>query len=212
MVNPISPTPFRPMANPNYNFEDSALLRKTARGYAEIAQETQILHPRLRRFLVFVDGKRTVSQLVETTQLLGDTRQALSELYQDGFIESVSADMRATVAAPQSNVASFPSQMAQPAAYVPTPQPVVLQQPAPQPVMRQTQSPIRPLEVVKELMLADLRARMGKDAELIAPKIKAAPSAEDLIVMMMRLRDILTKYSGPEQAEQFVNKFKDMLI
>jgi hypothetical protein len=202
MVNPISPTPFRPMANPNYNFEDSALLRKTARGYAEIAQETQILHPRLRRFLVFVDGKRTVSQLVETTQLLGDTRQALSELYQDGFIESVSADMRATVAAPQSNVASFPSQMAQPAAYVPTPQPV----------MRQTQSPIRPLEVVKELMLADLRARMGKDAELIAPKIKAAPSAEDLIVMMMRLRDILTKYSGPEQAEQFVNKFKDMLI
>ena len=78
--------------------------------------------------------------------------------------------------------------------------------------MRQPQNGNRPLEVVKELMLADLRARMGKDAELIAPKIKAAPSAEDLIVMMMRLRDILTKYSGPDQAEQFVNRFKDMLI
>jgi hypothetical protein len=191
------------MANPNYNFEDSALLRKTARGYAEIAQETQILHPRLRRFLVFVDGKRSVSQLVETTQLLGDTRQALSELYQDGFIESLSADMRAAPSAPTNKIAPFPTQMAQP---------VVVQQPMQQPVMRQTQSAIRPLEVVKELMLADLRARMGKDAELIAPKIKAAPSAEDLIVMMMRLRDILTKYSGPDQAEQFVNKFKDMLI
>ena len=207
MANPISLTPFRPMANPNYNFEDSALLRKTARGYAEIAQETQILHPRLRRFLVFVDGKRTVSQLVETTQLLGDTRQALSELYQDGFIESLSADMRAAPSVPMSNIAPFPAQMAQPA-FVPQPIP----QPQPQPVMRQTQSAIRPLEVVKELMLADLRARMGKDAELIAPKIKGAPSAEDLIVMMMRLRDILTKYSGSEQAEQFVNKFKDMLI
>ncbi len=207
MVNPIHTSPLQQMAHPNYNFEDSALLRKTARGYAEIAQETQILHPRLRRFLVFVDGKRTVSQLVETTQLLGDTRQALSELYQDGFIESLSADMRAVTNVPSNKVAPFPVQMAQP---------VVVQQPAPQhmqqSVMRQTQSAIRPLEVVKELMLADLRARMGKDAELIAPKIKAAPSAEDLIVMMMRLRDILTKYSGPDQAEQFVNKFKDMLI
>jgi hypothetical protein len=194
------------MANPDYNFEDSALLRKTARGYAEIAQETQILHPRLRRFLVFVDGKRSVSQLVETTQLLGDTRQALSELYRDGFIESAQNDMRAPV--PQGNVAPFPAQMAQPAPQPQMPQAMqpAIRQPAPQ------QSGTRPLELVKELMLSDLRARMGKDAELIAPKIKAAPSAEELIVMMMRLRDILTKYSGPDAAEQFVNKFKDMLI
>ena len=61
-------------------------------------------------------------------------------------------------------------------------------------------------------MVTDLRVRMKKDAELIAPKIMSAGSAEDLIVMMMRLRDILTKYSGSDDAEQFVKKFKDMLI
>jgi len=61
-------------------------------------------------------------------------------------------------------------------------------------------------------MLAGLRARMGKDAELIAPQIKGAPSAEDLIVMMMRPHDILTKYFGADQAEQVVNKFKDVII
>ena len=223
------------------DFTGSSVFRKTQRGYAEIAQETQVLHPRLRRFLVFVDGVRSLDQLIEMTQVLGSTRDAIDSLYRDGFI-SLAGDAQAT---PYPNVAAFPGNIVPPSSappqqYNPAPQPQYnpamqqtpqqqyaqppQQQYAPQPQQQyapqpqQTpQQPSRatnyfPLEQVKAYMVSDLRVRMKKDAELIAPKIMSAGSAEDLIVMMMRLRDILTKYSGSDDAEQFVKKFKDMLI
>lgn len=227
------------------DFNGSSVFRKTQRGYAEIAQETQVLHPRLRRFLVFVDGVRSLDQLIEMTQVLGSTRDAIDSLYRDGFI-SLAGDAQP---APYPNVSAFPGNIVPPAApsqsppqYNPAPQqqynPAMQQAPqqqyaqppqqqyAPQPQQQYAQQqqpqqtpqqPSRatnyfPLEQVKAYMVSDLRVRMKKDAELIAPKIMSAGSAEDLIVMMMRLRDILTKYSGPDDAEQFVKKFKDMLI
>lgn len=224
------------------DFTGSSVFRKTQRGYAEIAQETQVLHPRLRRFLVFVDGVRSLDQLIEMTQVLGSTRDAIDSLYRDGFI-SLASDVQAQTAA-YPNVAAFPgnivpppsapqqynpapqqqysppTQQVPPQQYAPAPQqqyaPPPQQQYAPAPPQAPQQSgrPTNyfPLEQVKAYMLSDLRVRMKKDAELIAPKIMGAGSAEDLIVMMMRLRDILTKYSGADDAEQFVKKFKDMLI
>jgi hypothetical protein len=223
------------------DFNGGSVFRKTQRGYAEIAQETQVLHPRLRRFLVFVDGVRSLDQLIEMTQVLGSTRDAIDSLYRDGFISLV-GDTQAP-ATPYPNVAAFPGNIVPPSApsqpqqqYNPAPQqqynPAMQQQYAPPPQQQyapqqqyssppqpQTapQQPARatnyfPLEQVKAYMVSDLRVRMKKDAELIAPKIMSAGSAEDLIVMMMRLRDILTKYSGSDDAEQFVKKFKDMLI
>jgi hypothetical protein len=220
------------------DFNGSSVFRKTQRGYAEIAQETQVLHPRLRRFLVFVDGVRSLDQLIEMTQVLGSTRDAIDSLYRDGFISLVGEAQAQQ--APYPNVSAFPGNIVPPSSpsqppqqqynpamqqapqpqyapphqqqYAPQPQ----QQYAPQP-QQAPQQPSRatnyfPLEQVKAYMVSDLRVRMKKDAELIAPKIMSAGSAEDLIVMMMRLRDILTKYSGPDDAEQFVKKFKDMLI
>lgn len=229
------------------DFAGGSVFRKTQRGYAEIAQETQILHPRLRRFLVFVDGIRSLDQLVEMTQVLGNTRDAIASLYGDGFI-SLAGDAQPQ-ASSYPNVAAFPGNIVPPQSqpqppqqqYNPQPQPQQQYNPpmqqAPQqqynPSMQQApqqqynqpmqqpaqpqQPPARqvgyfPLEQIKVYMISDLRVRMKKDAELIAPKIMAAGSAEDLIVMMMRLRDILTKYSGSDDAEQFVKKFKDMLI
>jgi hypothetical protein len=233
------------------DFTGGSVFRKTQRGYAEIAQETQVLHPRLRRFLVFVDGVRSLDQLIEMTQVLGSTRDAIDSLYRDGFI-SLAGDAQA---APYPNVAAFPGNIVPPPSsplpqqqynpmpqqqynpapqqqynpanqppqqqYAPQPQqqyaPQPQQQYAPPPQQAPQQPPTRgpgyfPLEQVKAYMVSDLRVRMKKDAELIAPKIMSAGSAEDLIVMMMRLRDILTKYSGSDDAEQFVKKFKDMLI
>ncbi len=224
------------------DFTGGSVFRKTQRGYAEIAQETQVLHPRLRRFLVFVDGVRSLDQLVEMTQVLGSTRDAIDSLYRDGFI-SLAGDAQPQ-AAPYPNVAAFPGNIVPPPSapqqynpapqqqynppmqqapqpqYAPPPQqqyaPAPQQQyaPPPQQAPQQSARPTNyfPLEQVKAYMLSDLRVRMKKDAELIAPKIMGAGSAEDLIVMMMRLRDILTKYSGADDAEQFVKKFKDMLI
>jgi len=223
------------------DFTGNSVFRKTQRGYTEIAQETQVLHPRLRRFLVFVDGIRSLDQLIEMTQVLGSTRDAIDSLYRDGFI-SLAGDAQQ---APYPNVAAFPGNIVPPSSSPPPPQyspapqqynpaaqpqynpgnqppqqqyaPQPQQQYAPPPQQALQPPPARgagyfPLEQVKAYMISDLRVRMKKDAELIAPKIMSAGSAEDLIVMMMRLRDILTKYSGSDDAEQFVKKFKDMLI
>lgn len=206
-------------------FSGTSVFRKTQRGYAEIAQETQILHPRLRRFLVFVDGVRTLDQLVEMTQVLGSARDAVGELYRDGFIALATDAPQPSHAYP--NVSPFPGNIVPPAS-APQPQapqyaPPAQQQYAPAPQQQyapqqptapqqQGRAGYYPLEQIKAYMLSDLRSRMKKDAELIAPKIMSAASPEDLIVMMMRLRDILTKYSGPDDADQFVKKFKDMLI
>jgi hypothetical protein len=203
----------------------SSVFRKTQRGYAEIAQETQTLHPRLRRFLVFVDGVRTLDQLVELTQVLGSARDALGELYRDGFISMVGTG---ETTQPQGyvNVAPFPGNIVPPSSPAPAMQaPMPQMQPMQpmqnmQPPMMQPQAPQQPaqrqgyypLDQIKNLMVSDLKTRMGKDADLVAPKIFAAHSPEDLIVMMMRLRDILTKYSNADAAELFVKKFKDMLI
>ena len=218
------------------SFSGNTVFRKTRRGYAEIAQETQLLSNSLRRFLGFVDGSRNLDKLVEITQVLGDTRVALAQLINDGFITAEETTGAYQVVPPRAgNVAAFPNTvqppqqpMQQPQYQQPQYQPPQYQQPAPQqyqpapqqaPMPQQTSAPQSSmaapsyvLEQVKNYMLADLRARMGKDAELIAPKILAARSNEDLIVMMMRLRDILSKYSGNDGAEQFVKKFKDMLI
>jgi hypothetical protein len=219
----------------------NSVFRKTQRGYAEIAQETQTLHPRLRRFLVFVDGIRTLDQLVELTQVLGSARDALGELYRDGFISMVGAadmtqpSMQAPLQQPYVNVSAFPGNMVPPPpSPMPSMQPQMqpmqqypqmqpMQQPMQQPMMQPSQQPMpapQPaqrsgylaMDQIKNLMVSDLKTRMGKDADLVAPKIFAAGSPEDLIVMMMRLRDILTKYSNADVAEQFVKKFKDMLI
>lgn len=229
------------------DFSGGSVFRKTQRGYAEIAQETQVLHPRLRRFLVFVDGVRSLDQLIEMTQVLGSTRDAIDSLYRDGFI-ALAGDVQQQQPSAYPNVAAFPGNLVPPPStpqpynpapqqqynapmqqapqqqynppppqqYAPPPQQqqYVPQQQAPQPPPQQSARATNyfPLEQVKAYMVADLRVRMKKDAELIAPKIMSAGSAEDLIVMMMRLRDILTKYSGADDAEQFVKKFKDMLI
>jgi hypothetical protein len=207
----------------------TSVFRKTQRGYAEIAQETQTLHPRLRRFLVFVDGVRTLDQLVELTQVLGSARDALGELYRDGFISMVGAAEQGAQPQAYMNVAPFPGNIVPPSGQTPMmQQPMQNMQPMQpmqnmQPPMMQPQQALQPqqpaqrqgyypLDQIKNFMVADLKTRMGKDADLVAPKIFAATSPEDLIVMMMRLRDILTKYSNADVAEQFVKKFKDMLI
>jgi hypothetical protein len=206
----------------------TSVFRKTQRGYAEIAQETQTLHPRLRRFLVFVDGIRTLDQLVELTQVLGSARDALGELYRDGFISMVGAGEQAAQQQAYMNVAPFPGNIVPPSQAPMMQQPMQNMQPMqpmqnmqppmmqpqqiPQPQQPAQRQGYYPLDQIKNFMVADLKTRMGKDADLVAPKIFAATSPEDLIVMMMRLRDILTKYSNADVAEQFVKKFKDMLI
>jgi len=176
----------------------SYVFHKTERGYAEFANKNGVLSPQLRRFLVFIDGLRTVDELIEMTAILGDTTTAIAALQREGYIALRSGAETPVVAhAPAANVTKL---------YADQPRLAAAQQSLYQSADRAN------LEKIKGYMIADLKDRMGRDVDLVAPKIQAAPTAEDLLVMMMRLRTILEKYSGAAEAEQFVSKFKDMLI
>jgi hypothetical protein len=66
------------------------VFRKTAKGTEEMASRTQGLTPRVRRMLILVDGKRTVSQLRELVAA-DDLTHSLSLLEETGLIEMISA-------------------------------------------------------------------------------------------------------------------------
>jgi len=59
---------------------------KTQKGHEEIATKSGALSPRVRRVLIFVDGKRTVDELRGMLQS-DDLQNTLGQLEEDGYIE-----------------------------------------------------------------------------------------------------------------------------
>ena len=59
---------------------------KTQKGHDEIATKAGGLTPRVRRALIFVDGKRSVEEL-RTMQLADDLQHTLGMLEEEGYIE-----------------------------------------------------------------------------------------------------------------------------
>lgn len=64
------------------------IFAKTERGYTEIVQRSGALSPRVRRVLIFVDGRRTVSDLREMVHY-DDLQHTLGLLEEEGYIEMV---------------------------------------------------------------------------------------------------------------------------
>lgn len=62
---------------------------KTEKGRVEIAERTAGLHPRTRRVLIMIDGKKTVDDLRELVAA-DDLTHTLGELEEYGFIEALS--------------------------------------------------------------------------------------------------------------------------
>lgn len=66
----------------------AVIFSKTPKGYAEIETRAGGLAPRVRRVLIFVDGKRTVEDLRGMLQS-DDLQHTLGLLEEDGYIEMV---------------------------------------------------------------------------------------------------------------------------
>lgn len=62
---------------------------KTPKGHAEITSKSGGLTPRVRRALIFVDGKRSVEEL-RSMLLSDDLQHTLGALEEDGYIELAS--------------------------------------------------------------------------------------------------------------------------
>lgn len=65
------------------------IFAKTRKGHEEIETRSGALSPRVRRVLIFVDGKRTVEELRGMLQY-DDLQHTLGLLEEDGFIEMAS--------------------------------------------------------------------------------------------------------------------------
>lgn len=75
---------------------------KTDKGHEEIRSRTHRLNPKLRSFLVVVDGIKSVGELLQATMTLGSDRTALDALIQDGFIAVAPAGSPVAPASPAS--------------------------------------------------------------------------------------------------------------
>ncbi len=64
----------------------AVIFTKTERGHAEITSRAGGLSPRVRRVLIFVDGKRTVAELRDMLQY-DDLQHTLGLLEEEGYIE-----------------------------------------------------------------------------------------------------------------------------
>ena len=64
------------------------IFAKTTKGHAEIETRSGALSPRVRRVLIFVDGKRPVEELRNMLHY-DDLQHTLGLLEEDGFIEMV---------------------------------------------------------------------------------------------------------------------------
>lgn len=64
----------------------AVIFTKTERGHAEITSRAGGLSPRVRRVLIFVDGKRTVAELRDMLQS-DDLQHTLGMLEEEGYIE-----------------------------------------------------------------------------------------------------------------------------
>ncbi len=203
----------------SYGLEPNSVLRKTRKGYSEVANQDSFLHPKLRRLLILIDGASTVTEIVERMGAIGDVKPMVTELFFQGFItgsnsdfnntippggalrpvQQVAAPIRAEVNNPWQNT---PAQTAAANAQLNVPQ----QAPAPSP-----NAQLNNLLMIKSALIDDMQARLGKDAERVIPKIQACQSNGDLLMLIIKLRDFLISYSGKEQADAFLARFQKLL-
>lgn len=77
----------------------AVIFAKTGKGQVEIANRSAALGPRVRRVLIFVDGRRAVEDLREMLQY-DDLQHTLGVLEEEGFIEIVGSSGPQGTAAP----------------------------------------------------------------------------------------------------------------
>ena len=205
--------------DPSYGLEPNSVLRKTRKGYSEVANQDSFLHPKLRRLLILIDGASTVAEIVERMGAIGDVKPMVTELFFQGFItgsnsefnntvppggalrpvQQVAAPIRGELNNPWQNTASQNAVAnaqfnSQPQASAPSPN-----------------AQLNNILMIKSALVDDMQARLGKDADRVIPKIQACQSNGDLLMLIIKLRDFLVSYSGKEQADAFLSRFQKLL-
>lgn len=157
--------------------DKQAIYHKTPKGMEAIANRHSGLAPRLRSLLIMIDGKRNYTELAVMSSVLGDCEQLLSQLAQDGFIESVGGALPAGAA---------PGLSASAVATAPAP-PVAVSLPE-----------------AKRFTARFLTDLLGPSAEVLCMKIEAASNLADFVAAVKRAREIVRDVKGGSAAGNFI--------
>lgn len=210
------PTEGQPNMSPTFTF--TTILVRTPAGEAEVQNTRSMLHHRVRRALLLADGEMNAMQIVTAFSRQEEGLQAIQELLDRGFIQPAGTASGKTSG-------RTPLDMTQPiktisreaaAAFLPpTPQPSYEPPPpqfAPQPQQSSRTNEVGEVIRIKAEIMSYLRSKMGQDAELVAPRIAACQTKDDLLAACLRLRDVLERYSNATTAREFVDVFKNKLV
>jgi hypothetical protein len=159
------------------------LLRKTAKGQAEIETRLHRLTPRLRGLLILVDGKRDLAGLA--TLVPQQTEALLQELASQGFVEAFE-----TAAAPAEAPAT-PG--AAPATASPAASPAA--------------STTANFEKLRREAVRAFTDVAGPAAETVAIRMEKAKSLDELRPLLAQAAQVLTNMRGRGAAEAFSAKF-----
>ena len=157
-----------------------SILRKTAKGVAEVDTREHRLVPRLRSMLIMVDGKRSDVELALLMPQHGD--QALASLLDQGFVEIVAT---VDVPAPGAPRAVAAAPRAAPAA-----------QPG--------------FDVVRRNVVRALNDALGPAAETLALRIERTQKLEDLRLLLPQAVQAVGNLRGRAAAEAFAARFSSV--
>ena len=164
-----------------------AIYRKTPKGSEAIAnRQAGLVSPKLRSVLIMVDGKRSYIELAALTTALGDCEQLLSQLMQDGLIET---DEGAFAIDAVGDITQF-----QMAATVPAP----LEATPPAPIERGT------LSGAKRFTSQLLVEMLGPTSDVLCMKVESAASIEEFVSVLRRTKSIVRDIKGTSAAERFM--------
>ena len=154
--------------------QKNLIYHKSAKGAEAIATRQHGLSPKLRSMLIMIDGKRSFEELVQVSQMLGNTEELLGQLLDQGFIE------------PGANAAPAPSHAASaPAALAPAAGPALT------------------LAEAQRYVSHRLTDLLGPNADELCLRIEGAKNLHDFQVAVARAEGMLRQFKSADVAAAF---------
>ncbi len=202
--------------------QPETVLRKTRRGYAELANQETFLHPKLRTVLMLVDGAASMAEILARTGTLGDVTGLIIELHLQGLINGGHLDTGedSTTKSPLHPSAPRPNLQVVPTysrgiepdiTHINRPQPVAYRHDELEEISSAASTESIQLQMVISALVDDMQRHLGKDAARVVPKIQACKNNGELLMLIVKLRDFLVAYAGREKADAFLARFQKLL-
>jgi hypothetical protein len=159
----------------------NAIYLKSAKGAEAIATRQHGLTPKLRSLLILIDGKRSVAELTRLAGMLGDVEQLLSQLLEQGCIDTAAG-------VPLSSGQTQPSGAAGTLG-----------------AAAGGSTPAVSLPEAQRFAVRRLTDILGPSAESLCLRIEAARTAQEFTAILGRAEAVVRDFRGADVAARFAS-------